>query len=136
MKISRDAWHYRLMDQFNFYHPRNLCQYFWMTVWCLLVGLGIFFFGLMIVFLAIIPLWWWSEPTAPLGLLVAVGVIEISLLSVLLGNVVIERHEREIENGTRREPEIKLHVQKEPSLLRLWLRAKHEKICPLIEFHK
>jgi hypothetical protein len=88
----------------------------------------------LFVFIASLPLWWWTDPNAPFSLVIIVGTIEIIVLSALFCVMVDARHIREIDDGTRKRPEIAPYVHKEPGLFALWLKAKHDKICPLIDF--
>lgn len=82
MKISKKSWHYWYLNWVGIDHPKNLCNYFWMTI---LMLLGLPFF----------------------------------LISFTLCNFfdIVEKRPK-----------------KEPGLFRLWVRARKEKVCPLIEY--
>ncbi len=129
MKVSSNSWHYRLIDWLDFDHCRNLCAYFWEVVWCVfLVGAVFPVVGLICIALFTMPFWhMFSQNYLIVGVII-VGTIEVIGLTCLLYTVVKDRRENEIYEGKRKRPE--------PSLAHLWIKAKHDKICPLIEFRR
>jgi hypothetical protein len=130
MEISKDSWHYRVQRWCDFTVPNNLCKYFWMTVLAV-IGTPAFFLavGFFVVagaVLALLPFWWTFAESA-LVLVVIIGSAEIIGLSWLLGQIIQERHEQEIYFGKRERPV--------PSLSAAWVRAKKQKICPILKFN-
>ena len=130
MQISRDSWHYRLIDWCTFNHPHNLCAYFWKTVLAV-VSAPVFILacaGLAVtgVIFVLAPLWWTFIPDA-FFLAIIVGTAEVVFLSWLLGKSIFVRREEELRSGER--------YATEPTLLIQWLRAKHRKVCPLLKFN-
>lgn len=137
MKISTQSWHYRLINLLDWSPPASLCAYFWVVVAALLL-VPMYAIGALLaaVFLSA-PLWWtFADGAGPIAFIGAVA--DVALLTVLLFHLVTERRWRErharIVSGEidpyTRKPERK------PSLLREWLRAKHEKVCPMLEFER
>ena len=133
MNISKSTWHYRLlskMDMLNNYGTESLCPYFWKMVFATIIA-PVILLGLL--FLTTIPLWW-SFSGVPVSLAIIIGVAEIVGLFSLLVALVRDRYEEEIRAGTRQEPVVRVYTSKPPSLFRLWLKAKHRQVCPLIDF--
>lgn len=130
MKISTKSWHYRLIDRFDFNHPENLCAYFWKTVWACVFAAVLALGAVMLAWIVTAPIWHLFF-NAPEGIAGAGAGIDAAALSIALAVLVTERRKREREDQERR-GEIK--PTRPPSLLRLWLRAKHEKVCPMLEF--
>ena len=115
MRISTDSWHYRLIDFLDFNHPRNLCAYFWKVVLSALLGI-LFSAGLVTFFGG--PIWYWINPEYPLALAVIAGVHEVALVCFFIPTL----------------PERESKPPKPPGLIKSWLKAKHNKICSLLEF--
>ncbi len=131
MNISKSSWHYRVLDKLDMlsaWHDETLCLYFWKVV-VVVVFAPLIIGG--VTWLVTVP-FWWSFFSISLAIAILIGVIEIAGLSIWLKILVSTRHEAEIEAGTRVAPRPKPY--KPPSLLRLWLKARHEQICPIIEF--
>ena len=116
MKVNRKSWHYRLLDQTMNGRPEseynNLCSYFWALVFTLVLKLPVV--GCFILFvIATSPIW---------GL-------------VCLGVYLYDRRDRRLRKSAGLNPWQEWpEPEKEPSLLRAWLRAKKEKVCPVIEY--
>ena len=125
MRISTGSWHSRLMDFWDFDHPWNLCSYFWKTVWTVLlsimfsVGLGTFFGG---------PIWYWLNPEYPFALAAVAGVVEFILICAFIYKFL--DYKGWIPTLPEREPK----PPKPPGLIKSWLKAKHDKICPFLDF--
>jgi len=64
-------------------------------------------------------------------LAVLIGLIEIIALLVALRTMIRDRWEEEIRLGERENP-----PPREPSLLYLWFKAQHDKVCPLIKYEQ
>lgn len=120
MKINRNSWHYKV---YEFGHASeekvpettNLCRYFW-RCWA---GVG---FGLMILTLLLALTAGACVVLYLLGL--ATFFFPIETGTITAGAVAIY-FLRKYRKPT--EP-------REPGLLRLYLQAKKEKVCPIIEF--
>ena len=128
MQVSTSSWHYRLINFLDFDHPDNLCAYCWKTLF------AIFFVGAMWpvaiaggVFVVTMPFWHMFNPQFVVTVLAGlIATAEIIGLLILLYNLVKSRHEDEIYEGKRERPE--------PSLAFAWVKAQHDKVCPLIRF--
>ncbi len=131
MKVSTKSWHYRVIDLLDFCHPHNLCGYCWMTLWALFVLVVVWPIGIALATaLVTSPFWFWLAPVYELSILgICVGLMEAALLLGILRAVILDRRYEERRSGTR----AKL-VIKEPSLFYTWIKAKHDKVCPLIQF--
>jgi len=128
MKVSTNSWHYRLIDWLDFNHCRNLCAYFWQAVLAVVLATVVFpVAGVFTLVVATMPLWHmfhWNFAITVFA--IGAAFIEIIVLLFLLRTIVKDRHEEEMLAGERE--------SLEPSLAYSWLKAKHDKICPLIEF--
>lgn len=141
MKLSKDSWHYKALTQkllfiegkSEYAVDRNLCGYFWQVVWRILSVFGIYAFALS-------PLVFWTT------LLLEIpdqGFLHIALtffgmfascfyaffgiawLCIPLTNhVIIPIAERVFPEDT----EEKVNIFTE------YVRAKHDKVCPVLEF--
>ena len=141
MKIKRDSWHYKLNCKFNgewrMEQIRSLCPYFWTTV--LHLALITLFSGLVatVVTILIIPLihYFLIELTNENALdLVDVGVTCYILVAVIVSFLcmclTVNKGVTTIKNKIDKIPRKKT----EPNLFFEYLKAKKEKICPVIEF--
>ena len=126
MRISEDSWHFRLIGFMDFNHPRNLCAYCWKTVWAVLLGI-LFSAGLVTFFGG--PIWYWLNPEYPFALAVVAGVAEVALVCFFIYQYL--DYKGWIPTLPEREP----RAPKPPGLIKSWLKAKHDKICPLLEFY-
>lgn len=125
MKIKTSSWHFKLQKglwsrsgpwpfghTFNDYRtvddaPRSLCGYFWVTVFSVLVS---------VPYLLIFGGAWvlWKVVIRPFGRFVVLPVINV---------IIAIEPERDEE--------------KQPGLLREYIKAKKSRMCPLIEYkHK
>ena len=142
MKISVKTWHYRFMIwAWDPYHlgrlPKDLCTYFdklvlglvfswWILIWRKANDLGkaimiiepVAIAASVFVFVATRAIYF-SIYIAHIGL--------YGLAGVLAGLVVLQAN---IEDWKRKRPP----TPHEPSVLKEWVKAKHRKICPLLEF--
>ncbi len=134
MKVSESSWHYWLYEvSFENGKPHgretNLCPYFWRVVGGaskLLIVIAV-----LLALLAAIGFGFWKYTAIAFGLVTVISVA-IALID----------YEREIKNfftssgdgtsGDGTEPEPKR--EPEPGLLRSYLKAKKDKVCPPIEF--
>jgi len=161
MKISRSSWHYKLQD-LVFAHDcpaSNLCSYFWRIVSSvpiiltvttivailvltslptIIVG-GAFYWmiqrrrkkqegfprGFWFVFCAINILT--LATILSVGSSVAVSIAIVNLLGAFtIGGVINDEREYMIDD--------QVYKPKKPNLLDSWLKAKKQKVCPLIEY--
>ena len=133
MNINKSSWHYRLvkvLGMLNVYTKESLCPYFWKVV---LAALFAPFAIVAMLWLGTLPLWW-SFFGAPVVVAALIGAGEVGILFVTLISIVRDRHDEEILAGTREAPVRVISAPKQPSLFRLWLKAKHRQVCPLIDF--
>lgn len=153
MKISKDAWHYKLLTFRRFgprwFVPNNLCDYFWKVV-----GVMIFWtFSLLIGAIVLNGVW-----LAPYSVYVSPEDPFVAFIPYLGGNILLE-----VLAGVSFVTGIVTHIafamlitivpiawgvdkllvykhrksfHSEPTLLGSWWKAKKEKICPLLEFEK
>jgi hypothetical protein len=134
MKISMKSWHYRLIRFVGWNPPRSLCGYFWAVVFAPLKAVVYASGFLLVALFALGPIAQFfvdgSHAWAFFG-----GALDIGLLTALLIHLVTERRYQErharIMRGDLSDLERK---PREPSLLLEWLRAKHQKFCPMLEF--
>jgi hypothetical protein len=112
MKIKRSRWHYRLLNWFTEGNvPTNLCSYFWNLI-------GRLIFILMLSGVALGALYaavkYWQQALLTAGFILGLTLIIIG--SFYLG---------EWLRGRRKS---------KPGLVMSFLKAKKDKVCPLLEF--
>jgi hypothetical protein len=127
MKIKKSSWHYRMHRMFNGgFGPgyKSLCTYFWGTVGTtLLVGVALPVSSVIILGLMLAPfVYLFTGNLEIIGAVVAGSFLDII---ALFGFWAWYRHTH---------PSTKLRVEKEPSLVVEYLKAKKRKVCPLIEY--
>ena len=119
MVIKENSWHYRVYEfgysALDRWPPSetNLCRYFWRVMWGL-------FLGTMMVTVALLVL----------GLL-GTALYNFTFITLTVLGVIAALIGAGIAYDRR---PYKEKVKVEPGLLRLYLRAKKEKVCPLVEF--
>jgi len=131
MKINKKSWHYRWMQKIGFRHPTNLCAYFWKTVWSTLVFPVVAIGALFATIVVTAPFWSLFIDNGDIqSFAAAVGVIEILFLILALGIQFRDRWDEEefAKYGYGGKP------RESSDLFRLWLKAKHDKVCPYLEF--
>ena len=126
MKISRRSWHYRLLRKLYMDVPDNLCAYFWKTVFVLLLIPAVIVSVCAVVFVALVPaivfgayLLGFPYYGDPVVISVIVGLVEVFILGCIL--------REQIQTRTAFDP------PRPPSLVREYLMAKKQKVCPMIE---
>ena len=121
MKVSRKSWHYRLMVFLNSkpWYQTNLCGYFWELMACLFFKIP-YLLAIVVTAVILSPVW-----------LPLVGLVALFCWV----------SEKLDERDRRLKKEAGIHPwddwpqeMKHPGLIRSWLRAKKEKICPMIEY--
>ena len=136
MQISRNSWHYRLINFLDFDHPDNLCAYCWKTIWAIVFSA----FALMaMVFVFGLPLWYWLGADIPLVVAIIVGGLELIGVLVCIYYAIEyagwwaklgRQLDRLLPEYTPKPPKPK----KPPGLFRSWISAQHRKVCPLLDF--
>ena len=132
MKVSTKSWHYRVIDILDFCHPYNLCGYCWMTLWSLFIVAVVWPLAVVMgAFLVTMPIWhmFVNQDIAVTLIAGVIATVEIIALLFILRAIVSDRHAEEIYAGERDRPE-----PREPSLFYAWIKAQHDKVCPLIRF--
>lgn len=136
--FSKQSWHYRLYFKvYGKYPPTSICPYFWKLIWaiifhCFLMWAAIAFFvtGMFVASLGIL-----SMPAIGTSIFIGDGsantlwglplyhwkviIFDVLCWSSLLGFIYL----------------ISLcKIKKESSLVIEWVKAKKQRICPLIKF--
>lgn len=135
MKVKTTSWHYRLWRfgrEADWKEPRDLCRYFWhiFIVKVLLPAAAATLVLMGIGFLAYII---WSNPITTVVVLgfVVLGVVLLIGLGFLIKKMV-DRNKRLKEERLHLPPE----PEPDPSVLFEYLKARKQKLCPLIEVVK
>ncbi len=130
MNISKTSWHYRLLNKLDMITQwETLCKYFWKVVFASIAVPLVVLGGTWILTL---PFWWMFVPEIPTPLVIFIGSVEIVFLIIALIGLINKRFDEEIEAGTRPRPLYK--EPKPPNLFKQWLKAKHDTVCPVIDF--
>ena len=142
MKVSRSAWHYEVVSEGLFwvdgwFPSKSLCKYFWQVVGMVLVGLGsIMLVVSPIVALLTFPFISGSEATLVLFLqlmwaLVGGAVLAMIALLAFAGAVSLVFGGGRLILSKALSRSIKT---KHPSIVYSYLKAKKDKVCPIIDF--
>ncbi len=117
MKVKRNTWHYWFYKlACGHWPPRrtNLCAYFWKTV--LGLGMTTLAITLAVAFMVLIGFGFYNHTAIAFMILGGiVGIVGFIFLCVYLNDV---------------------YQDSEPGLVRLYVKAKKDKVCPLIEFEE
>lgn len=125
MKVSRNSWHFKVYRGFGFdsgfyKEPSNLCPYFWRVVWGLTKGaIIVALCGLLLFMLGTVVFtypFWSLGGTAVIALFCAICAYWDEIRSFL----------------SRNAPESDV-PEPEPGLIRSYIKAKKDKVCPMIE---
>jgi len=129
--INMSTWHYRLMMFVQLDPPHNLCKYCWKLLFALFIVGAVYPVAIVLGAIAVtLPLWHvFTDDSVFTALAIFVGLVETIVLLVVLRTMIRDRWEEEIRLGERENP-----PPREPSLLYLWFKAKHDKVCPLIKY--
>lgn len=155
MQISKKSWHFKLLDYYVIY-PKNLCSYFWLVVFLSLIYPFDRAYKLLRIHVYLkykVTKFWWNYILAPISIsilsfyflfgdswmdsfpfsfglpiaiLISIGMLELVFLGLYFlveFLCFIDKRKKE------KEP-------KKPNLLFEYLKAKKQKICPLIEYKK
>lgn len=122
MKMNRQSWHYRLVQflpgeaKFQIRDGTNLCRYFWLVMCCVFIKI-------------------------PALTLISVTALILSpLLIPCIGIVVLVCWCLDKREKAQQKAKLAAGIYpwedfpQKPSLVREWLRAKKEKVCPMIEW--
>ena len=154
MKISRSSWHYIVIDKcpVDLFHPTSLCPYFWMVVLaiCIWIGAGVLACCVAAIlagmaFVVVVTLFYPFMDEVNRLLAYLSGVLYLGICIWLwkydqkYGLIDDDKCGAQILNAPIRldflpEVEIKKKKPKEPNILWEFIKAKHEKICPHIDF--
>jgi hypothetical protein len=137
MKISKQSWHYKanLWD----YPHNNLCQYFWqvaLSIGVRIVGWGLLLLaGFICLFILSYPFligFNVAEVTFNMHMMIS-SIVGWLISMTLVGYYIDYRYydNRLVKYLKRRK---KAKENKEPGLVGAYLKAKKEKICPVLEF--
>ncbi|AUR86285.1 TMhelix containing protein [Vibrio phage 1.084.O._10N.261.49.F5] len=124
----------------NIYDDMSLCKWFWGCLWNYLTC-GVVFTLLYILFVVAgtetvsgfigieeFTLYWWSWVFAWM----IIPTLLAGILGVLMGLIIlIETYQNKIYIKNINNP-----VKKKPNLVIEWLKAKKEKVCPLVKFEE
>jgi hypothetical protein len=135
MKISRKSWHYQLISLVGWDHPSSLCAYFWCVVFAPFKVLWVVFCVTALVAIAAGPVAQFFVDRAFVWAL-AGGVIDVVALTATLVILVRDRRDEERYERMMRGDFDQQRKPREPSLLTAWLRAVHERVCPMLEFDR
>lgn len=145
MKVNKNSWHYRLLtgDIFgiqgvNYWNvSSSLCLYFWQVVFVLLwKGVALFFLiPFVINALLIMPL------VSTLGVITTgvmlqedTGLIILVIELIVIIGFVITWAELSLYTFLKDKTDLAEVVEKEPNLFVEYIKAKKNKLCPIIEF--
>lgn len=135
MKISKKSWHYRLLKSTGWWIPANLCPYFWKVMFALVLAVAFGSGALVALTIMLSPIWRFFIE-APTGMPFVGGIADIAVLLTVWSEITYER--RRAKRRARREREWNapppVVKERKPSLFREWLKAQHDKVCPLLDF--
>lgn len=164
MIISRDSWHYKLLNKFDFRVPGSLCPYFWKVVLC--VGLSIVFGVIALVMLwgathglgyatafkgaLIFDLTLWQHIQCVLYSLMfdlCIALIIFIVFYIFFKDVRSDTHEFVYESKLfakiRKHEDYNEYLKankkgyykdRKPGILMSYVKAKKEKVCPTLKF--
>lgn len=137
MNINTKSWHYRLIDYVSMDRPpENLCPYIRRVIRCIISSIcGIAFViaaSIAGTFFLAYPILPYIDPNLFAGnLAILSGVLYTGL--GLIG-LMAYRDTGEYRKKDQLRREVKKSKKKPPGLFRMWLKAKHDKICPALDF--
>ncbi len=145
MKVNKNSWHYRLLtgeifgiQGVNYWNvSSSLCLYFWQVVFVLLLkGVALFFLiPFVINALLIMPL------VSTLGVITTgvmlqrdtgLTILVIELIVIIC--CVITWAGSSLYTSLKDKTDLAEGVEKEPNLFVEYIKAKKNKLCPIIEF--
>lgn len=146
--VKKRLWHYKLINDYSPFWPvKSLCGYVWQVVGCsatVIVGVpftlsAIVMTPLLIIFDETVRAWIDSLPfIVEIWLLAAAvfgGMAWIVGLSMLLIFTLAATGEFVVVPAIQKLSHVYYkNSDREPGLFRQWLKAKHDKLCPIIKF--
>jgi hypothetical protein len=126
MKVSKKSWHYKWVDTVwvETYIPHtgnNLCKYFWMLVWSITAPILIALFVCFILFGVGYTLFMDGIHWGFFNIGIALFMLSLFIIPI----IAISAFRKYISNDTA------IHT---PTLLSEFIRAKKDKVCPMIDF--
>lgn len=135
LKVSRRSWHYRLwkFGHPNRNDPKNLCRYFWfcvfMCAWPLALG-SLALIGVGALVYVVANNLYVTGVGVGFVVAFAAGVLALVKLIQWQGHRLVSG----VSYGFSSTGAAFSHVKhKEPGLLRSFIRAKKQKVCPMIQ---
>lgn len=144
MIINKNSWHYKvaLMGTVSSDIPRSLCPYFWLVVFkCFMLFAGFSALTMLSWTIGVdIATWLFAQIditltnwTAALpGILIGATLISSAIGTVIGGYKVKERINE--KRDEKRWAKIKAGEEIPKNLVVEFIKAKHEKVCPRLEF--
>lgn len=153
MIIKKNSWHYRMnvwkRHEWRTQKARTLCGYFWFTVGTMLLTISVPFMAYLVlfilggsmvhdmrvlVFIAELPTYW-NFATYPLtGVVFICGILAICACLFLIFWAAVHTGawvEKKLKSRPKKEKTVR-----EPGLLASYLKARKEKVCPIIKFEE
>ena len=131
MKVKVSSFHYRLFEAYRAlkgcsnFTDVNLCAYTRGVLAGLVILIGWFVIGVAFIYLLVLQ--WMFFLTLALCTAVSAGV-------VFQGYWIIDKIDKRLEKKQALKPGSFQKVNNSFCLMRAWLKAKKERVCPLIEF--
>lgn len=134
MKINTDSWHYKFIDTVDttHLHKKNLCPYVRQLLKCMfltLIGVVVgVVLGIALGFFLLTPIFAWS---------IGFDVVQAFLLSIgwlVVGAVTLKQCRGWRVSWNKNLFTLPTRQPREPGIFSIWLTAKHDKICPSLEF--
>lgn len=143
MKINKNSWHYKFIKEISGSNdiPHNLCPYVRKLMLCVLI---IAFFASAVLFASgLLGSIFILKYTALHGILMVlssllVGIVVFAVIVAVLFGIVfgLGYIKESIENKKRQKRYEKMRngIEETPTIIGSWVKAKHDKICPRLEF--
>lgn len=155
MNINKNSWHFKLLDYFDhevifdlhYGNSVSLCKYFWNVIGALLKVLATIGGGVVVTIMAGIVLYAFFGSlmylllplTGPLFdyklYEVGVTILTFALCVAVVGGIIgtVNGDMKLVPNYLKR---TKIADDKPPSLFLSWLKAKKDKVCPLVKLEE
>jgi len=139
MKVSKNYWHYWLVDNVFTYPSRNLCTYFWQVpaaVCVITVTVALCTaIALLGVYVLSTPIWA-NVIQTDWQLICIMGCASAYIWYDLVFSNINKRYKDSTWNIiVFKKRSTSTPVDKKPSLVWEYLKAKKDKVCPIIEWH-
>lgn len=136
MVININSWHYRLLQFLDFRTPVNLCPYFWKVIAAIITAFAGMFAIALLASSAIFSLIYLFYPiplTELSEVLLLLGIAEWLVFLVIM-SIVVWHYGRERYDEWRSQQPVVDRPPKEPNIIVEFFKAKHEKVCPRLQF--